>query len=75
VVERAASGDADQVETRLREALNAHGLQLFARILDGTGKRSSGRPRCSPSWPPRQSAERAPVLADPVHIVLIRPPR
>jgi hypothetical protein len=27
-----ANDDPDQVEPRLREALDAHGLQLFARI-------------------------------------------
>src|SRR4029434_360750 len=32
MVELTASGDADQVEARLREALDAHGLQLFARL-------------------------------------------
>jgi hypothetical protein len=32
MVELTASGDAGQVEARLREALEAHGLQLFARI-------------------------------------------
>ena len=32
MVELSANGDADQVEARLREALDAHGLQLFARI-------------------------------------------
>ena len=32
MVELTASGDADEVEARLREALDAHGLQLFARI-------------------------------------------
>ena len=32
MVELTASGDADQVEARLHEALDAHGLQLFARI-------------------------------------------
>jgi hypothetical protein len=30
MVELTASGDADQVEARLRQALDAHGLQLFA---------------------------------------------
>jgi uncharacterized protein (DUF302 family) len=37
VVELTASGDADQVEERLREALDAHGLQLFARIDHAAG--------------------------------------
>jgi len=32
IVELTASGGADQVEARLREALDAHGLQLSARI-------------------------------------------
>jgi uncharacterized protein (DUF302 family) len=36
-----AKGDAEQVETRLREALDAHGLQLFARIDHATGARRS----------------------------------
>jgi uncharacterized protein (DUF302 family) len=127
MVELTASGDADQAEVRLREALDAHGLQLFARIdhaagarkadveleanvllifgnpsvgtplmqadphvgielplrmliwqdpdgthvgyLDppswptampskATRRRSSARPRCSPSWRPRRPAER-----------------
>ena len=31
-VELTASGDPAQVEARLREALDEHGLQLFARI-------------------------------------------
>ena len=34
IVELTASGGADQVEARLREALDAHGLQLSARIDD-----------------------------------------
>ena len=128
MVELTASGDAGQVEARLREALDEHGLQLFARIdhaagarkadveleanvllifgntrvgtplmqadprvgvelplrmliwqdpdgthvgyldpreladryaLDGTSRRLSGRPRCSPNWPPRRPAERS----------------
>ena len=42
LVESAASGDADQVETRLREALDVHGLQLFARIDHATGARKAG---------------------------------
>jgi hypothetical protein len=32
MVELTASGDAEQVEAGLREAVDAHGLQLFARI-------------------------------------------
>ena len=36
-----ANGDADQVETRLREALDAHGLQVFARIDHATGARKA----------------------------------
>jgi uncharacterized protein (DUF302 family) len=42
VVERTATGDADQVEARLREALDAHGLQLFARIDHAAGARKAG---------------------------------
>ena len=42
MVELAANGDADQVETRLREALDAHGLQLFARIDHAAGARKAG---------------------------------
>ncbi len=34
-----ASGDADKVEARLRETLDAHGLQLFARIDHAAGAR------------------------------------
>jgi uncharacterized protein (DUF302 family) len=41
VVELTASGDADQVEARLREALEAHGLQLFARIDHAAGARKA----------------------------------
>ena len=37
MVELTANGDADQVEARLREALDAHGLQLFARIDHAAG--------------------------------------
>src|SRR5262245_12993055 len=37
MVELIASGDADQVEARVREALHAHDLQLFARIDHATG--------------------------------------
>jgi uncharacterized protein (DUF302 family) len=41
MVELTATGDADQVEARLREALDAHGLQLFARIDHATGARKA----------------------------------
>jgi uncharacterized protein (DUF302 family) len=41
MVELTASGDADQVETRLREALDEHGLQLFARIDHAAGARKA----------------------------------
>ncbi len=41
MVELPASGDADQVEARLREALDAHGLQLFARIDHAAGARKA----------------------------------
>jgi uncharacterized protein (DUF302 family) len=41
MVELAASGDADEVEARLREALDAHDLQLFARIDHATGARKA----------------------------------
>ena len=41
MVERIANGDVDQVETRLREALDAHGLQLFARIDHAAGARKA----------------------------------
>src|SRR3974390_2358500 len=41
MVELTASGDADQVEARLREALGAHGLQLFARIDHAAGARKA----------------------------------
>ena len=41
LVELTASGDAEQVEARLREALDAHGLQLFARIDHATGARKA----------------------------------
>ena len=37
MVELIASGDADQVEAPLREALDANGLPLFARIDHTTG--------------------------------------
>ena len=42
MVELTASGDADQVEARLREALDAHGVQLFARIDHAAGARQAG---------------------------------
>jgi uncharacterized protein (DUF302 family) len=41
MVELTASGDADEVEARLREALDAHGLQLFARIDHAAGARKA----------------------------------
>jgi len=41
MVELSASGDADQVEERLREALDEHGLQLFARIDHAAGARKA----------------------------------
>jgi hypothetical protein len=41
MVELTANGDADQVESRLREALDAHGLQLFARIDHAAGARKA----------------------------------
>jgi uncharacterized protein (DUF302 family) len=41
VVELAASGDAELVEARLREALDAHGLELFARIDHAAGARKA----------------------------------
>jgi uncharacterized protein (DUF302 family) len=41
VVELTASGDPDQVEARLRAALDAHGLQLFARIDHAAGARKA----------------------------------
>jgi uncharacterized protein (DUF302 family)/quercetin dioxygenase-like cupin family protein len=41
MVELTANGDADQVEARLREALDAHGLQLFARIDHAAGARKA----------------------------------
>ena len=41
MVELTASGDADQVESRLREALDAHGMQLFARIDHAAGARKA----------------------------------
>jgi uncharacterized protein (DUF302 family) len=39
MIELIANGDAEQVEARLREALDAHGLQLFARIDHAAGGR------------------------------------
>jgi uncharacterized protein (DUF302 family) len=42
MVELTATGDADQVEARLREALDAHGLELFARIDHAAGARKAG---------------------------------
>ena len=42
MVELTASGDAGQVEARLREALDARGLQLFARVDHATGARKAG---------------------------------
>jgi uncharacterized protein (DUF302 family) len=47
MVELTANGDADQVEARLREALDAHGLQLFARI-----DHAAGAPTPTSSWKP-----------------------
>jgi uncharacterized protein (DUF302 family) len=41
MVELTASGDADQVEARLREALDAHGLQVFARVDHAAGARKT----------------------------------
>jgi uncharacterized protein (DUF302 family) len=41
MVELTASGDAGQVEARLREALDEHGLQLFARIDHAAGARKA----------------------------------
>ena len=41
MVELTASGDADQVEARLREALDAHDLQLFTRIDRAAGARKA----------------------------------
>jgi len=42
MVELSANGDPDQVEARLREALDAHGLELFARIDRAAGARKAG---------------------------------
>ena len=44
MVERIANGDVDQVETRLREALDAHGLRLFACIDHAAGARKADVP-------------------------------
>ena len=41
MVELTASGDADQVEARLRAALDEHSLQLFARIDHAAGARKA----------------------------------
>jgi uncharacterized protein (DUF302 family) len=41
MVELTANGDADQVEARLREALDTHDLQLFARINHAAGARQA----------------------------------
>ena len=41
MVELPATGDAEHVEARLREALDAHGLQLFARIDHAAGARKA----------------------------------
>jgi uncharacterized protein (DUF302 family) len=41
LVELTAKGHADQVETRLREAFDAHGLQVFARIDHAAGARKA----------------------------------
>jgi len=41
VVALNASGDAGEVEARLREALDAHGLQVFARIDHAAGGRKA----------------------------------
>jgi uncharacterized protein (DUF302 family) len=41
MVELTASGDAEQVEARLREALDAHGLPLFARVVHAAGARKA----------------------------------
>ena len=42
MVELTASGDPDQVEAWLRQALDAHALQLFARIEHAAGARKAG---------------------------------
>ena len=41
MVELIAHGDAEEVEARLREALDAHQLQLFARIDHAAGARNA----------------------------------
>ncbi len=41
MVELSASGDADQVEARLRSRFDAHGLQVFARIDRAAGARKA----------------------------------
>jgi uncharacterized protein (DUF302 family) len=41
MVELTASGDAERVEARLREALDANGLQLFARVDHAAGARKA----------------------------------
>jgi uncharacterized protein (DUF302 family) len=41
MVELTASGDADEVEARLRQALDEHGLQRFARIDHAAGARKA----------------------------------
>jgi len=41
MVELTASGDAEQVEARLRESLDTHGLQLFARVDHAAGARKA----------------------------------
>jgi uncharacterized protein (DUF302 family) len=42
MIELTASGDAEEVEARLHEALDGHGLQLFARIDHAAGGRKAG---------------------------------
>ena len=41
MVELIANGDAEEVEARLREALDAHQLRLFARIDHAAGARTA----------------------------------
>ena len=41
MVELAAEGDPERVEARLREALDAHGLQQFARVDHAAGARKA----------------------------------
>ena len=41
MVELIANGDAEEIEARLREALDAHQLQLFARINHAAGARKA----------------------------------